>query len=526
MSMDTGIPGMKRTAWNVDIKERSDRLMNYFLVCYFLVGVGLASFYDTWFIAFGVGGLLLVAYYSVKKLLPGSTLYQYVLSVAIGLYMAQFIYQVHGMFEMHFFAFIGCAVLITYQNWKLQIPLLLTIAIHHIVFSLLQNAGYSKVYFTQLDSFDLPTFSIHILLTAVISFICGLWAYQFRKYNEVQIRQTIQVQELRKEALLTIERKRNEEIMEERNTILESIADAFFAVDNNWVVTYWNNMAETVLKKSKEDILNKCLWDVYASSVGSASYHKYHEALATSRPVHFETHYQVLNKWYDVTAYPSTQGLSVYIKDITERKSSEILLLESEQRYSNVFQLSPLPIWAFDTDTLEFLDVNEAAIEHYGYTREEFLSMTIKDIRGPEDMPKLDETLLRSRNDGRLTKQGIYRHKRKNGDIIEVDVQSSGFAYKGRKAKVIVANDVTATLSYIKAIEEQNAKLKEISWIQSHVIRAPLARILGLVQLVAEPTTTENEKIEMMEYITASANELDEAIRNINNKTKTIDNIE
>ncbi len=90
--------------------------MNYFVPGHFLVGLALATFYDTWFIAFGVGGLCLIAYYSVKLLLPQSTLYQYVLSVVLGIFMAQFIYQMHGLFEMHFFAFIGSAILITYQN--------------------------------------------------------------------------------------------------------------------------------------------------------------------------------------------------------------------------------------------------------------------------------------------------------------------------------------------------------------------------------------------------------------------------
>lgn len=85
-----------------EVKERSDRLMNYFLICFFLVGLLLASYYDTWLIAFGVGGTSLLAYYSTKIALPNSTLYQYVLSIVLGIFMAQFIYQMHGMFEMHF----------------------------------------------------------------------------------------------------------------------------------------------------------------------------------------------------------------------------------------------------------------------------------------------------------------------------------------------------------------------------------------------------------------------------------------
>jgi len=114
----------------------------------------------------------------------------------------------------------------------------------------------------------------------------------------------------------------------ERNTILESIDDAFFAVDKNWIVTYWNKMAETVLLTPKETILHHNLWDVFSGSVGSESYKKYHEAVETGQAAHFEDYYPVLEKWYEISAYPASTGLSVYFKDKTERKASEIRLKE------------------------------------------------------------------------------------------------------------------------------------------------------------------------------------------------------
>src|ERR1700754_3736047 len=152
--------------------------MNYFLAFYFVVGLGLALFYDTWLVAIGVGGICIVAYYSTKLLLPDSDLYQYVLIAILVIFMAQFIYQMHGLFEMHFFAFISCAILITYQNWKLQIPLLIFIAVHHAAFNYLQFNGNAQIFFTRLDYLDTQTFVIHILLTTIIVFICGLWSYQ------------------------------------------------------------------------------------------------------------------------------------------------------------------------------------------------------------------------------------------------------------------------------------------------------------------------------------------------------------
>ena len=203
----------QRTAFKLEVKKRSDKLMNYFLISFFCTGLMLAGFYDTWIIAFGVGGLSLTAYYSAKYILPDSDLYQYVLSAVLAIFMAQFIYQMHGLFEMHFFAFIGSAILITYQNWKLQIPMLLLVVIHHATLSYLQNVGFDKVYFSQLDNFDFQTFTIHILLAAVIFYICGLWAYQLNKYSEIQLIQSIEMGRLNKEALLHEERKRSEEAL-------------------------------------------------------------------------------------------------------------------------------------------------------------------------------------------------------------------------------------------------------------------------------------------------------------------------
>lgn len=200
-----------------ELKKRSDRLMDYFLAAYFIIGLILASFYDTWMLACVISTLSLLAYYSVKLLLPESNLYQYVLSTVLGIFMAQFIYQMHGMFEMHFFAFIGSAILITYQKWQLQLPMLVVVAIHHALFSYLQNSGLRSIYFTQLDYFDLQSLVFHILLTTVIFFVSGLWAYQMRRANEQQIAQTLAMNELAQDAALSKARKENEERLKALN---------------------------------------------------------------------------------------------------------------------------------------------------------------------------------------------------------------------------------------------------------------------------------------------------------------------
>ncbi len=203
-----------RDAYLAQVKHKSDRLMNYFLVSFFITGLVLAFFYDTWLVAIGVGSLALLAYYSTRLLLPRSDTYQYMVSAVFGIYMAQFIYQMHGLFEMHFIAFIGSAILITFQNWKLQIPLAAVVIVHHASFGYLQYIGYDKIYFTQLDYMTLQTFIIHGILATVVFFICGLWAFQLKKLNERQIEQNFEMgryqeEQLQKKALL----KSNEDLM-------------------------------------------------------------------------------------------------------------------------------------------------------------------------------------------------------------------------------------------------------------------------------------------------------------------------
>lgn len=203
-----------------------------------------------------------------------------------------------------------------------------------------------------------------------------------------------------------------------------------------------------------------------------------------------------------------------------ERRKSVSELQESEKRYSDLFHLSPEPMWVYDLETYDFLDVNEAARQHYGYSEAEFLGMKITQIRPESEVQALINTIKTRSASPEKFSRGIYMHKKKNGEIITVDVHSNRITFKGRRAEVILANDITERLNYIRAIEEQNEKLKEIAWFQSHVVRAPLARIMGLIDLLRE--TDDIDKSRVLDYIVKSADELDEIIRNIIQKSAEV----
>ncbi|MBW3544546.1 MAG: GAF domain-containing protein [Bacteroidetes bacterium] len=163
------------------ITQKSNAIVSVAMVLFFLNGLFLSFFYDTWLIGIGCGSLCLIAFYSSKFLLPKSSLHQYVASSVFAVFMAQFIYQMHGMFEMHFWAFVAAALLITFQNWKLYIPLSLIIVVHHAGLAYLQYLGLQEVYFTQLSSMDLQTFAFHAALAVLIIGICAYWAYDLSR---------------------------------------------------------------------------------------------------------------------------------------------------------------------------------------------------------------------------------------------------------------------------------------------------------------------------------------------------------
>lgn len=336
------------------------------------------------------------------------------------------------------------------------------------------------------------------------------------------------------------------------------------------------------------------------------------------------------------------------LENILENFFSDKRLKESEANYRVLFQQSPSLLMVFDPDTLRFLNVNEAVITHYGYSREEFREMTIRDLRTPDGLVDLEHVLHTSLRKPYF--ELMTDHRKRNGEEIRVHVRNTAIilnekevrlalvtditektrierelelsqrrfrvlvqegsdlisildqdghytyvspAYKAifgynaedlnnanafelvhpedreriaeqfrqvksvRRIKtepfryrcadgrycwlesiatnllndpsvggiVINSRDITESLNNLKAIERQNEQLREIAWIQSHIVRAPVARIMGLVDLLNNYRENEKIQAEMLEHIVTSANELDGVIRNIVQKTEKVDGL-
>jgi len=134
-------------------------------------------------------------------------------------------------------------------------------------------------------------------------------------------------------------------------------------------------------------------------------------------------------------------GASTVVREIGELRRAVEALRRSEESYRLLFERHPNPMWLYDPKTLRFLAVNEAAIEVYGYSREEFLAMTIEKIRPVEDRTVLHEALdnLPSGYSG----GEVFQHQKKDGTLIDVTISANAFEFEGRRARLVLSQDVT-----------------------------------------------------------------------------------
>lgn len=148
------------------------------------------------------------------------------------------------------------------------------------------------------------------------------------------------------------------------------------------------------------------------------------------------------------------------VRDITERKRSEEALRQSEANFRHLFANSPLPAWVYDLETLRYLDVNEAAVAHYGYSHEEFLALRITDIRPAEEVPRL--RAYQAEPHGELRNAGEWRHLTKEGRVIDVEIAAHELAFAGRPAVLVVAQDITARKQAERALKDSEQRFRAV----------------------------------------------------------------
>ncbi len=204
---------------------------------------------------------------------------------------------------------------------------------------------------------------------------------------------------------------------------------------------------------------------------------------------------------YGETERHVLQFVSTQVAMAIERKRTEEQLHESERKYRLLFETNPEPMFVYDFETLRILAANEAAITRYGYSEDEFLALTIRDIRPVEDQGRLEQELARRPDEGAV-RTGV-RHRAKDGRLFEVDLVARPLEFAGRRARLVLARDVTAQ-RHLENQLRQSQKMEAVGQLAggiAHDFNNLLTAILGSTQLLLQATPPGDVRREDVEEI-------------------------
>ena len=242
---------------------------------------------------------------------------------------------------------------------------------------------------------------------------------------------------------------------------LDSISEGVIILDRDWRFVYVNPAAERFMRKSGAEVLGQTLWEAFPDAASRMFGIEYRRAVAENVPVHFEEFYpEPLNAWYEVRAYPGPAGLSIFFRDVTERRETEAALRQSEERYRTILQTAMDGFWMADAQG-RLLEVNDAYCRMSGYSAPELLAMRIPDLEAVETA---EETAARiqaiiARGEDRFESQ----HRRKDGSTFEVEV-SAQYWPGGDGRLIAFLRDV----SHRKLVEEAlRERVKEMNCLYS-----------------------------------------------------------
>ncbi|SEJ64489.1 PAS domain S-box-containing protein [Cyclobacterium xiamenense] len=288
----------------------------------------------------------------------------------------------------------------------------------------------------------------------------------------------------------------------EKINIIESIGDAFFTVDKQWTITYWNKEAERLMGRSRSSMLGRNLWKQYADLVATDFYVQCGAAMESSQNAAFEVFYPTLNTWLEVAVYPSIDGLSVYFKDITRRKNTAMQIVRANERFEKVTQATTDAIWDWDIE-------NDLIFRGMGF--EKFFGRNVQrnfksaefqqDCYHPDDLLRIKESLKASLADPTREKwQMEYRITHSSGE--ERTVIDKGMIIRNESGKAIRMVGALTDISerkkherevqelnqllkqHVQELEVTNEQLEQFAFIASHDLQEPLRMISSFLNQI------------------------------------------
>ena len=297
---------------------------------------------------------------------------------------------------------------------------------------------------------------------------------------------TIEVDQVRREVVAAKERVVN---------TLESITDAFITLDREWRFTYMNAEAERIGGMDRAEVLGRSHWDVYPKAVGTAVYDGFNRAVNEQVAVEFENYYEPWDKWFLVKAYPAPGGgLSVYYRDVTDRKRAAQALREQAGTLQAVLNTSVDHIYVFDREG-RYILVSEGAARILGRGREEIIGRTWRELGlPPEVMEPVDEQRARVLKTGspelhEVTYQAAIGLRHYEYFISPVEREGGELEWV-----VIVSRDITDRKRAEIALRDADRRKDEFLAMLAHELRNPLAAISNAAQLAKRSNSTEHRE--------------------------------
>lgn len=243
--------------------------------------------------------------------------------------------------------------------------------------------------------------------------------------------------------------------------LVEQASDMIFTQDLSGRLTSINAAGARFLGRDPDDVVGDSLSATFGVIPEENGF-----IASRGQPLNSEFRHQFVSRsaagedrWLDLILSPikdklnETVGFRGLARDVTDRKKFELALKDSEERYRLLFESTPQPIWVYNEESLRFLAVNEAATRTYGYTKEQFLSMTVNDVRPKEDIPTL--LIKNALNQNELVISSPWRHETSDKRTIYVELSSHPIVFDGKNSRLVIVNDVTER----KLLDEKQQQL-------------------------------------------------------------------